>query len=80
MLGKDIDMSKELSAKDNIRKSKIITMTSTLLATILFLVIYLLTENYWLLGLSGLMLISGMFFLYFVNKFEQKYFSNTDDE
>jgi hypothetical protein len=29
LTGKDIDMSRELSAKDNIRKSKIITVGST---------------------------------------------------
>lgn len=80
MLGKDINMKKELSAKDNIRKSKIITLSSTLFATILFLIVFLLTENYWLLALSVLMFISGIFFLYFVNQFERKYISDINEK
>lgn len=80
LTGKDIDMSKELSAKDNIRKSKIITVGSTFFAAIVFLVVYLITDNYWLLGLTFIMVISGAFFIYFVNQFERKYFSNYEEK
>ncbi len=80
MIGKDIDMSRELTAKDNLRKSKIITVGSTFFAAIVFLVVYLITENYWLLGLTFVMVISGAFFIYFVNQFERKYFSNFEED
>jgi uncharacterized membrane protein len=45
-----------------------------------FLVVYLITDNYWLLGLTFIMVISGAFFVYFVNQFERKYFSSIEEK
>ena len=79
MLG-DIDMSKPLSIRDNIKKSKIITLSSIFIGTIIFLIAYLITNDIWLLALTIVMVISALFFWYVIAKFEEKFANEIKDE
>ena len=79
MLG-DIDMSKPLSIRDNIKKSKIITLSSIFIGTIIFLIAYLITNDIWLLALTIVMVISALFFWYVIAKFEEKFAKEIKDE
>lgn len=73
----NIDMSRELSTQDNLKKSKIITLGSVIIGAILFLITAAIFENLWLLAAAILMIASGIWFVYFVNIIEKRYLSDT---
>lgn len=69
----DIDMSKELTIKNNLKKSKIITIGSCALGALLFLIAYAVNQNIWFIAATIVLVIAGIFFLVVVSAFEKKY-------
>lgn len=74
-----VDMSKNLSIKENIKKSKIVTIISSIVGAALFLVAYIITDNVWMLALSILLVGSAIFFYFVVNSIEKKYLKHIKD-
>jgi VIT1/CCC1 family predicted Fe2+/Mn2+ transporter len=68
-----IDMSKTLTIKENLRKSKIVTILSSLVGAALFFVAYIITDNVWMIALAVLLVGSSIFFYFVVNSLETKY-------
>lgn len=74
-----IDMSKTLTIKENLRKSKIVTILSSLVGAALFFVAYFITENVWMLALAILLIGSAIFFYFIVNSLETKYVKQIEE-
>lgn len=74
-----VDMSKTLSIQDNLRKSKIVTILSSIVGAVLFLIAYIVTDNPWLLALTILLIGSAIFFYFIVNSIQKKYISNIQE-
>lgn len=71
-----VDMSKTLTIQENLRKSKIVTILSSIAGAVLFIVAYIITKNIWMISLAVLLIASAIFFYFVVNSIEKKYLSN----
>lgn len=72
------DITKTLSIKENLRKSKMVTTGSSLIAAAFIFVAYLIVPNAWFLALAIILVISGIAFWLIINKVEEKYFDDID--
>ena len=68
-----MDMSKTLTIRDNIKKSKIVTILSSLIGATLFFVAYIVTKNIWLLSVTILLVGASLAFYFVVDSIEKKY-------
>ncbi len=69
----NIDLSKPLSIDENLRKSIAVTTGSSLIASIIFFVAYLITMNLWMLSLGIILAASGIIFLFVIKRVRAKY-------
>ncbi len=70
---KNIDLSKSLSIQENLKKSIIVTTGSSLIAALIFLIAYLITDNLWMLSLGIILAISGVAFMFVIKNLQDKY-------
>lgn len=70
-----VDMSQTLSIQDNLKKSKIVTILSSIVGATLFIVAYAITKNVWMISIAVLLIASAIFFYFVVNSIEKKYLS-----
>lgn len=75
----DIDLSKSLSIKDNLKKSIIVTSGSSIIAAIFFLIAWILTDNVWFISMFFILLITGISFYIIIKKVERKIVNNYDE-
>lgn len=72
------DLTKTLSIKQNLQKSKMVTTGSSLIAAALIFVAYVITKSAWFLALVIILVVSGVAFWLVINKVEEKYFDDID--
>lgn len=70
---KDIDLSKTLSIQENLRKSIVVTTGSSLIAAFIFLFVYVITKNLWMLSLGLILAISGFAFMFVIKNLQRKW-------
>jgi len=75
----DIDLSKSLSIKDNLKKSIIVTSGSSFIAAIFFLIAWILTDSVWFISMFFILIITGISFYIVIKKVERKIVNNFDD-
>lgn len=72
------DIKSTLSIKQNLKKSKMVTTGSSLIAAALIFVAYVITKSAWFLALVIILVVSGIAFWLVINKVEEKYFDDID--
>ncbi|MBX3044723.1 MAG: hypothetical protein KIT33_06125 [Candidatus Kapabacteria bacterium] len=77
---KNIDVSKTLSIQENLRKSIVVTTGSSLIAAFIFLFVYVITKNIWMLSLGIILAISGFAFMFVIKNLQKKYADILNDE
>jgi hypothetical protein len=75
----NVDLSKTLNIKQNLKKSIIVTAGSTTIGAIMFFIAYGVTQNLWLLSLGIILFVSGLAFAVVVKMLEKKYTFGDDD-
>jgi predicted neutral ceramidase superfamily lipid hydrolase len=75
----DIDLSKSLSIKDNLKKSIIVTSGSSIIAAIFFLIAWILTDSVWFISMFFILIITGISFYIVIKKVERKIVNNYDE-
>jgi hypothetical protein len=73
---KDIDLSKTLSIQENLRKSIVVTTGSSLIAAFIFLFVFVITKNLWMLSLGIILAISGFAFMFVIKNLQRKWVDN----
>lgn len=72
------DLKSTLSIKQNLKKSKMVTTGSSLIAAALIFVAYVITGSAWFLALVIILVVSGVAFWLLINKVEEKYFDDIE--
>lgn len=72
------DLKSTLSIKQNLKKSKMVTTGSSLIAAALIFVAYVITGSAWFLALVIILVVSGVAFWLVINKVEEKYFDDIE--
>jgi len=75
----NIDLSKSLSIKDNLKKSIIVTSGSSIIAALFFLIAWILTDSVWFISMFFILIITGISFYIVIKKVERKIVNNYDE-
>ncbi len=75
----NINLSKSLSIKDNLKKSIIVTSGSSFIAAIFFLIAWILTDSVWFISMFFILIITGISFYIVIKKVERKIVNNYDE-
>jgi VIT1/CCC1 family predicted Fe2+/Mn2+ transporter len=70
---KKLDLSKPLNVQENLKKSIMVTTGSSFVGAIIFIIVYIITKNLWMLSLGIILAFSGIAFMFIIKRVQEKY-------